>query len=199
MSRAGNESGMALVTVIVVLASMALLISGVYTLVTEGSRSANYQIRFDTARAAGETGLGQVASLIDRISNPNFNPPAPEGYGVQWASRENFGDYLRGDNAVGGGSLRASDADAPTETECVNGEKTDIEFTANTEEGPVDVKACVIVRHEGGLSGSGQGQVFARTSPGTADRETLLEVTIWAQGSQDAVNSQFRSSVRAFH
>jgi len=185
-----DQQGMALITVLVVLASMALLMSGVYTLVSDNTRSAVDQVRYQAARGSGESGMGQLASLINRVAVPNFKPPAPPGYGVQWTSRQAFGDYIRGQAGRGG----AAGAPAPCEQD-----DPDIQYTVSAQQENFSVAACIDRVSAGAIAGTSGGMVFARTSKGTADSESLLEVTIWVTGARGEIHSQHQATMRAFH
>lgn len=184
-----NEKGMALATVFIILASMAVLMSGVYYLIQGSTRSASQQISYQTARTSGESGLGQLASLIDRVAVSGFSPPAPPGYGVntsQWGSLQAFGDYVR------------NDTNRPAGWTCSQS-SPDINYTVNTQEGTFTVDACVVRVSAGEISGSGKGLEFLRTSPGSANNESLLEVTVWVTGPDGENRSERQASVRAFY
>jgi len=187
--RMGNEKGIALVTVFVILASMAVLMSGVYYLITGSTRSAARHTSFQSAQTSGESGLGQLASLIDRVAVSGFNPPAPPGYGVnvsQWGSLQIFGDYIR------------DDADRPVGWTCSQA-SPDINYTVTTPEGSYAVDACVKRISAGGIAGSGKGLEFLRTSSGSADNESLFEVTVWVTGPDGEARSERQASIRAFY
>lgn len=188
MNRRGQE-GVALISVLVVLASMALLMTGVYSLVSESTRSAGKNVTYQTTRGLAESGMGQIGSLIRRVVLPNFDPAAPPGYGVQW-NRQAFGDYLR--DQVD----RAGAAGAPNPCTQAN---PDIAYTANTTGGPVPVAACITRVSAGSIPGSGGGEIFARTSRGTADNQSMFEVTVWVDGPDNQVVAQRLATARGFH
>lgn len=188
---AAKERGVALITVLVVLASMALLMTGVFTLVRESTESASTNTRYQEAKGVGKAAMGQVASLINQVAVPGFQPPAPPGYGVQW-NRDDFGKYVRDE-------MTRSSATAGGAPDPCSQSDPDISYTVQTNQGTVDVVACVERISAGGLSGSGTGQVFARTSQGTANNESLFEVTVWASGGNGEVRAQRQATIRGYY
>jgi len=187
--KADQERGVALITVLVVLAAMALLMTGVYTLVSDSTRSASQNTRYQEAKAAGVAAMGQVASLIDRVAVPNFKPAAPQGYGVQWTSLANFGAYIRDEVARG-----ATSAPNPcTQT------SPDISYQVQTNQGQASVAACVKKMAAGGIAGSGSNVVFARTNRGTSNNESLFEVTVWVTGPNGETRAQREATIRGFY
>ncbi len=186
MSGSG-ERGIALAVVLIVLASMAVLMSGVYYLISGSTRSANTHVSFQATRSTGESGLGQAASLIDRVAVTGFDPPAPSGYGVNlnvWGNLQTFGDFIRGEANRPGPCSQAN---------------PDISYAVTGQRGDMQVAACVTRVSAGSIAGSGGGMEFLRTSQGTADQESLFEVTVWVTGPDGETQAQRQASIRAFH
>lgn len=179
------EKGVALVTVLVVLASIALLMSGVYSLVSEGTRSARENVHFQTTRSLSDSGVKHAASVIDSVCRLGFFPDAPAGAGVQWADREAFAEYLRGtgSRADGGGPQPCTQSDP------------DIQYT-DPGTGIV-VRACVHHRHKSTLAGSGGGPVFTQGTQGKEAIQNLFEITVWASGPEE-IAGQYQAAARYF-
>ncbi|MFP4560208.1 MAG: hypothetical protein ACLFRB_02710 [Thiohalorhabdus sp.] len=180
-----SERGVALVTVLVVLASIALLMAGVYSLVVEGTRSARDNIQFQSTRSLSDTGLEHAASVADSVCRLGFFPDAPEGAGVQWSSRTSFAEYLRGTEtrSEGGGPEPCTESDP------------DIRY-----EDPatgIEVRACVHHGDKSTLAGSGSGPVFTQGAQGKEAVQNLFEITVWAEGPQEVVG-QYQAAARYF-
>jgi len=192
-----NESGVALVTVLILLGAMALLMAGVYQLVSEGTRSATEGISYRVSHSTAVSGGERLDSLIDRVSIVGFSPPAPPGYGVvvsstngdgQWNSRQDFADYLR--NQI---SRNAGDGPIP----CTQS-NPDMRYTVPTPSGQVTVVMCVQRSGASALPGSGSGVIFANASGNTADDQIGFEVDVWASGSRQAL-AQVQGVARGIH
>ena len=192
-----GESGIALVTVLVVLGSIGLLAAGTFSLVSESTRSASQQIRFEGTRNLSVSGLDRAAVVIDQVTIPGFNPAAPGGYGVrvsstandgQWNSLQDFADYLRD-------QISRANGDGPQP--CTAG-SPDLEYQVQTDSGTVEVRGCVVRQAAGALPGSGAGPVFAKSSGSTASSQSLFRVTIWAEGPSNALG-QMEAAVRGIY
>jgi type II secretory pathway pseudopilin PulG len=186
----------ALVTVLVVLASIAVLMAGVFSLVSEGTRSAREEVEFQTTRSLSAGGLQQSEHIIDAVCRLGFFPPAPSGAGVlvnatandgQWNSRQDFGDYLRG-------SVTRADGDGPDPCTQAN---PDLQYQVNTSSGAIEVRACIFHRDKSSIAGTGSGPVFARTSQGLAAKQNLYELTVWASGPSELMG-QYQAVARDF-
>lgn len=197
VSRAHPESGVALVTVLILLGSMALLMAGVYQLVSEGTRSANEGISYRVSFSSAVSGGDRLDSLIDQATIPGFSPPAPPGYGVvvsstsgdgQWNSRQAFADFLRNQLSRAGG-------DGPSP--CTQNDP-DIRYTVPAPSGQVTVVMCVRRSGASALPGSGSGVIFANASGNTADEQIGFEVDVWASGSRQAL-AQVQGVARGIH
>ncbi len=192
-----TERGVALMAVLVVLASIALLSTGVFLLVSEGSRSAAQQVKFRITRSLSQSALEQSSGLIEALSIPGFSPAVPRGYGVavggedQWNSRQAFADYLRDQNE------RASGGTGQGPNPCTQAQP-DLRYTVQSEVGQVTVTACVERVVTGPLRGSGAGVIFARSGGNLADQEGLFRVTVWATGPQ-VVRAQVEGIARGLY
>lgn len=187
--RREGERGIALVVVLVVLASMALLMSGVYSLVSEGSRSARSHARLEAARSVAGNGLEQVEAVVESVAVPGQPVGMPGRYAgqVQWATPDDFADYIR------------DEATRPAAQEPCNEGNPDIQFAMGGSGETVTVAACVVRRGAGGIPGTGAGAEFARSSGNVADQESLLQVTVWARGQRSGTVAQLEAVVRALY
>ena len=209
--RRGDEAGVAMVTVMLVLGSIALLMSGVYSLVSEGTRSARDEVRLEVTRSVSLSGTERVEALIRRVSVAGFTPAAPDGYGVQadkcdgtstsntgngiWDTCQAFADFMRDElsRAEGDGDHYPGDPDLACDQD-----RPDIAYTVPTAEGDVDVAICVSRQAAGALPGSGAGYVFARAEGNLADSQSLFRVQVWATGPR-GVLSQLEGVGRGIH
>lgn len=191
------EGGVALVTVLVVLASIALLMSGVYSLVSEGTRSARENVHFQTTRSLSANGVKQAASVIDSVCRLGFFPDAPPGSGVNlgnkgqgpgWNSREQFAEYLRGSGE------RPDDPNSSGKLECL---QTNPDIYYQDPNTGIEVRACVHHRGKSTLAGSGAGPVFTKGAQGKEAIQNLFDITVWASGSAE-VTGQYQAAARYF-
>ena len=192
-----DEKGVALVTVLILLGAMALLMAGVYQLVSEGTRSAVQGSSYRVSYSSAVSGAQRLDSLIKRVSIPGFDPPAPAGYGVvvdptngdgEWNSREDFGDYLRND-------LTRNNGDGPIP--CTQ-DNPDLRYTVPTPSGQVNVAMCVQRNGSGPLPGTGAGVIFANSQGNVASGQSGFEVDVWATGSRQAL-AQVQGVARGIH
>ncbi|KPV40627.1 hypothetical protein AN478_05510 [Thiohalorhabdus denitrificans] len=180
-----SERGVALVTVMVVLASLALLIAGVYSLVTEGTRSARDNVHFQSTRSLSNAGLQHAASVADSVCRLGFFPDAPAGAGVQWSSLADFASYLRGTETRSGGG-------GPDP--CTQG-NPDIQYQDPAS--GIQVRACVYHREKGIVAGAGSGPVFTQGAKGKQAVQNLFEITVWAEGPREVLG-QYQAAARYF-
>lgn len=182
-----DQSGVALITVIVVLGSMALLLTGVYSLVFEGGKSGRGQVRYELTRDFGEGGIDQMDALIKWISRAGSGASAPSGMGYSngW-DRDSFAAYLRGEadrsNFSGVGSCSQT--------------TPDIEYT--THNGEVRIAICVVEATSGSMAGQGTGVVHGRVSGGGKASESEVFLAIWAEGPEESI-AQFRALGRTIY
>lgn len=185
-----GEEGVALITVVIVLGSMALLAGGVSVLVMEGTKSANRQVSYRVSYASSVNGAERTEALINLVSVAGYEPEAPPNYGVQagtdpddcgagivsgeWPCLQAFGDYLR-DNTS-----------RPSGWTCSRN-SPDIRFKAPDSGGDVRVDVCVVPASAGSLPGTGAGVEFAKTDGNIATDQSVFEVEVWATGSRDAL------------
>ena len=188
--RRGDERGIALVVVLVVLASMALLMSGVYSLVSEGSRSARSHARLGAVRSVAGNGLDQLEAVVKSVAIPGQPVDLPARYSNQldakWTA-EGFAAYVRGEQGRPAGA-----------GDCTEG-NPDIQFDMAGSGETVTVSACAVRRGAGSIPGTGSGAEFARSSGNVADQESLLQVTVWARGQRSGTVAQLEAVVRALY
>lgn len=213
MMREGSESGMALVTVLIFLGAMGLLMAGVYSLVFEGTRSANQNVSYQVSFSSSMSGTERLESLINRVAIPGYNPPAPPGYGVQadkcggsgavinnngvWDSCQAFADYLR--DQIDRGHADAEGDHYPSDPNKVcDQNRPDIRYTVPTSDGQVTVAICVQRAGAGSLPGSGSGVIFANAQGNVANSQSGFEVDVWASGSRSA-RSQLQGVARGIY
>ncbi|MEF8793608.1 hypothetical protein [Thiohalorhabdus sp.] len=177
------EAGVALAMVLVVLASIALLVTGVHVLVREGSRTAGDQMAFESARTSAEAGLGQLASLVLQSSQ---GAVPTGGYGLNTSNwtRDDFQAFVRGDE----------DARTAAATPC-NAGNPDVRYNIQGTQGPMQVAACVTLAGED-VAGEGGGVGMLATDAGGGTAAQMFETTIWVTNTQTQAQSQMRASMR---
>lgn len=192
-----EESGVALVTVLILLGAMALLMTGVYQLVSEGTHSAGEGVSYRVAHNVSVGGGDRLDALIDQVSIPGFSPPAPPGYGIvidpttgdgQWNSRQDFADYLRS-------QIPRNAGDGPNPCTQNN---PDIAYTVPAPSGQVNVAMCVRRSAVSGPPGNASGVIFANSQGSIASDQIGFEVDVWATGSRQAL-AQVQGVARGIH
>jgi hypothetical protein len=187
--RRGDERGIVLVVVLVVLASIALLMSGVYSLISEGGRSARSHVQLGAVRSVAGNGLDQVEAVVESVAIPGQPVGLPGRYAgqVQWAAPDDFADYVRGEASRPGAQDPCSEGNP------------DIQFDMAGSGETVTVAACAERMGAGSIPGTGAGAEFARSSGNVADQESLLRVRVWARGQRSGTVAQLEAVVRALY
>lgn len=183
-SPASGERGVALITVIIVLGTVAVLFAGASTIIQEGVRTSNKMVRFQTTQSVGETGIQNLDVLLKLLSQygKGNNPTADFGYANGWNAAD-FAAFLRGE---------LSNRPAGVPDPC-NQENPDLSLQPMGSE--VTVTVCAERVSAGGLAGSGAGVVHGRVTGGAASNESLVQLTIWSK-NQDGEITQWSATGR---
>jgi len=130
-----------------------------------------------------------VEAVVDSVSIPGQPVGLPGRYSgqVQWATPDNFADYIRGE------------ASRPSARTPCNEGNPDIQFDMAGSDEVVTVAACAERMGAGSIPGTGSGAEFARSSGNVADQESLLRVTVWSRGQRSGAVAQLEAVVRALY